>query len=112
MRTFVAILTLFTAGAAFSQGVRVQGVGTFSCGKYIQLRAEQNNAQDSAFISWVWGYVSGFNMEAKAPTSRETPDGPSTLAYIDKYCRENPLDNVLFATNALIRDLGGKRNPF
>jgi hypothetical protein len=57
----------------------------------------------------VWGYVTGFNMEAARPTTRTLPDQPSALAYIDKYCRFNPLDNVLTATNGLIRDLGGIR---
>jgi len=111
MRSLVAaLLPLTFAAAALAQGIPVQGVGTSSCGQYLQLRAKKNNAQDRVLVSWIWGYMAGFNMEVLQPTTREAPDAPSTLAYIDKHCRENPLDNVLIATNALIRDLGGKRN--
>lgn len=117
MRNLVIAFTLLTATVASAQdlpvrgqGVRGQGVGTLSCGKYLQLRAEKIEVQDGALVSWIWGYMTGFNMEVRQPTIREWPDQPSTLTYIDKYCRDNPLDNVLIATNALIKDLGGKRN--
>lgn len=111
MKTLVVTFFLLVASQAFSQGVMVQGVGTFSCGKYLQLRADRNETQDGIFVSWVWGYMAGFNMEAQNPTTSNLPDQPSTLAFVDKYCRENPLDNTLNATNALISDLGGKRRP-
>lgn len=110
MKNLIAILVLSTAGTAFAQGVAVKGIGTFSCGKYLQLRAERSEAQNSVFVSWVWGYMAAFNMESRTPTKPDLPDEPSTLAYVDKYCRENPLETVLGATNTLIRDLGGKRN--
>ena len=112
MRDLVAAIALLATVATVSaQGVRVQGVGNFSCGQYLQLRAEKNNTQDGVLVSWIWAYMAGFNMEVRQPTTRETPDAPSTLAYVDKHCRENPLDSVIIATNALIRELGGKRNP-
>jgi len=108
------LLAITLLGATFyvnAQGVRVQGVGTLSCGKYLELRASKNAYQDGAFVSWVWGYMAGFNMEVRQPTTRESPDEASTLAYVDKYCREHPLDSVLLATNALLQELGGRRNP-
>lgn len=111
MKFLVTLLVLCSATASHAQGVRVQGIGTFSCGQYLELRAKSSAAQNAAFASWVWGYMAGFNMEARQPTTRDTPDEPSTLAFIDKHCRDNPLDNVLIATNALIQQLGGHRNP-
>lgn len=95
----------------YAQDVAVQGLGTISCGKYIEYRAERRPAQDGVTVSWVWGYMAGFNMESKVPTTGSLPDQASTLAYIDKHCRENPLDNVILATWALIKALGGRRNP-
>ena len=111
MKKLIAILVLSTAGTAFAQGVALKGVGVFSCGNYLQIRTEQSEVQNGVFISWIWGYMAAFNMESRTPTKPDLPDEPSTLAYVDKYCRENPLKTVLVATNALIRDLGGKRNP-
>ena len=110
-RLMTAALCLPVAAAANAQGVAVQGIGTTSCGKYIERRATSNPAQDGATASWVWGYMAEFNMESKYPTTANLPDQPSTLAYIDKHCRENPLDNVLAATMALVKALGGRRNP-
>jgi hypothetical protein len=111
MKFIVATLTLLFTATTYAQGVRVQGVGNMSCGEYLQTRSRPSVAQDAIFASWVWGYMAGFNMESKQPTSRSTPDQASTLAYVDKYCRDNPLESVIGATNALILDLGGKRNP-
>jgi hypothetical protein len=105
------VIGLYLSGTSQAQGVRVQGVGTFSCGQYLELRGAGSAAQNSVVASWVWGYMAGFNMEVRQPTTRDSPDEPSTLAFIDKYCRDNPLDSVLIATNTLIQQLGGRRNP-
>ena len=110
-KLMAATLCLTVAAAASAQGVAVQGVGNLSCGKYMELRATNNTSQDGVMVSWVWGYMAGFNMESKYPTTATLPDQPSTLAYIDKHCRENPLDAVMMATMALVKALGGRRNP-
>jgi hypothetical protein len=33
------------------------------------------------------------------------PDGPSMLAYVDKYCRENPLKTVFNGADTLFAEL-------
>jgi hypothetical protein len=111
MKYFIAILALIATATASSQGVRVRGVGTSSCGEYLEMRAENNRSKNAILVSWAWGYMAGFNFEVKQPTTRDTPDEPSTLAYIDRYCRNQPIENVVAAASALIVDLGGKRNP-
>jgi hypothetical protein len=110
-RLMTVALLVGVSMSTYAQGVRVQGLGTVSCGQYIELRAERSPSQDGAIVSWVWGYMAGFNMESKYPTTDSLPDQASTLAYIDKHCRENPLANVIAATGALIKALGGRRNP-
>lgn len=106
-----AFFALSLSGVTHAQNpVWVQGPGTFSCGKYLELRATKSDSQDAILASWAWGYIAGFDMEANTPTKAGPPDMPSTLAFIDKHCRDKPLDNVVLATIALIRDLGGKRN--
>ena len=112
-RLSAVVLSLVVVTTAHAQdvGVRIAGVGTLSCGEYIELRETNNPAQNGVMVSWVWGYMGGFNMESRYPTTARTPDQPSTLSYIDKHCRDNPLDNVMHATWALIKALGGRRNP-
>jgi hypothetical protein len=110
MKTLTTIFLLMLGPSVQAQGVTVQGVGTFSCGKYLEFRAKRNESQDPAFVSWIWGYLAGLNMEAQRATTENLPDGASTLAYVDKYCGEHPLNNVLQASGALFTELGGKRN--
>ncbi len=111
VRFLVLIPLLYCTGTTYAEGILVRGVGTFSCGKYLQLRGTGDATHDLAVVSWVWGYIAGFNMEAHQPATRETPDAPSTLAFIDKYCKDHPLDSVVIATNVLLQELGGLRNP-
>ena len=89
----------------------IKSAGTESCGTYLSDRATNDDVHGEIYVSWVWGYMAGFNMEVRQPTSQRLPDQPSTLAYLDKHCRDNPLDSVLLATAALARDQGGRRNP-
>jgi hypothetical protein len=51
------------------------------------------------------------NMESPKATSQGLPDRASTLAYIDKYCKERPLESVINASLALFSSLGGARRP-
>lgn len=111
-RLITTALLVGISMSTYAQGVLLQGFGRSSCGEYLEFRAKQSPIQDAIIVSWVWGYMSGFNMESKYPTTANyLPDQASTLAYIDKHCRESPLDDVLIATGALIKALGGRRNP-
>jgi hypothetical protein len=60
--------------------------------------------------AWVMGYLTGVNT---ASTHRGDPDfllrtnidGPAAWAWIDNYCRANPLDNLFNASQALELEL-------
>lgn len=112
MKKIIALASVLFICAAVAQprGVQVRGVGNASCGEYLHDRSNLNKAQDAIYASWIWGYIAGFNLEVRRPTSSELPDGYSTLAYLDKYCRDHPLESVIAGGSALIRDLGGERN--
>jgi hypothetical protein len=110
MKTLAMIFLLMLGQSVQAQGVAVTGVGTFSCGKYLEFRATKNETQNAAFVSWIWGYLAGLNMEAQRATTENLPDAASTLAYVDKYCGEHPLNNVIQASGELFHELGGRRN--
>ena len=101
--------TVIAAEPASAQIFHVYGTGAMSCGEYLQARQTSNDAESRVVVEWVRGYMSGFNTEARVQTKGDMPDDPSTLAYLDKYCREHPLDSFVKATWALLRELGGKR---
>jgi hypothetical protein len=74
----------------------IVGAGTASCGRYLEIRAMQDRDLDGLFSSWLQGFVSGANVQRREMGLEfvSVPDGPSMLAYIDKFCRDNPLKTV------------------
>lgn len=94
-----------------AQEISVRGIGNFSCGKYMELRKEPSQAQDSIFVSWIWGFLAGMGMEADRAGAESAPETEAALAYMDKYCRERPLEPVIKGAIQLFEDLGGKRRP-
>ncbi len=90
----VIVLALCCVGVAHAQSSdqALAGAGTSSCGSY--LAHESDPTARVMFISWVQGFLSGMNM-ADYVTAKQPfvllPDSDSIMAYIDKYCRDNPL---------------------
>lgn len=84
----------FCAGSAQAQAPlngAMAGVGTSSCGKYLESRADP--VSDLMIKSWAQGFLSGLNFATYFSKQRLAilPDAQSMAAYLDKYCRENPL---------------------
>ena len=109
-RYIVASLLVLLGGAAAAQSSRGQftlsGAGTASCGQYIA--ASSNEKLTGLYVSWAQGFLSGMNMGYALSAGREfipLPDNESIKAYLDKYCRDNPLKQPLDGTVALYREL-------
>lgn len=79
----------------------VSGVGNMPCGTYLKMRnSDWTQTTDIALGSWLQGFLSGTNIKrvqvSQTPESlKPLPDVHSILAYVDGFCRENPLDKVL-----------------
>jgi hypothetical protein len=104
MLVFVA---LSATGAACAQSALV-GVGTGSCGAYLEVRAARSEHFNDSLSGWISGFVSGMNNSRFKLTKaypKLLPDSPSMLAYLDKYCRENPLKAVWQGADALFEEL-------
>ena len=85
---------------------QVYGEGQISCGTYLEVRTWKNAARDDVFATWVHGYVSGRNQTAKQQPSRPFPT-VDVLAYLDKYCRDNPLKHIVNGAQKLYEETGG-----
>jgi hypothetical protein len=85
------------------------GVGAVNCGEYLKARESRQDVGEA--VRWVWGYVSGYNQWSTYPQINVFPADSTVIAYLDKHCRDNPLDSVLQATMAMIADMGGFRPP-
>ena len=97
--------------------VHIIGAGTISCGTYIKYREEANTQQLHLFVQWVWGFLSAYSVrdhlvtpwrgQSKSGSLGTLPDSDTVLLYLEKHCRERPLDNIMTATIALTLTLGG-----
>jgi hypothetical protein len=105
--TVVAIASVPGMGfAQSSTGQALSGAGTTSCGQYIEHSADKDISD--LFVSWAQGFLSGLNVADHAATHRDfviLPDSASIKAYLDKYCRENPLESPVKGTILLFKEL-------
>lgn len=79
--------------------------GADSCGDWT-LNRENRGRRTQALEGWVLGYVSGYNFY-RDPTGDVAPDvtAIALLAWVDGYCKANPLDNLAEVSLKLIDEL-------
>jgi hypothetical protein len=96
--------------AACSQAAQAQEYLVFnypeadSCSSWSQERA--SNKPSQAVEGWVLGFVSGRNRYGPGDglLGAET-NSTSLVAWIDRYCAQNPLDTVTKAAMELVKEL-------
>lgn len=87
----IAICLTFVLGASDVRANTYLGSGATSCGEWI-------NEQDNIILHksrrlWVLGYLSGLNALSSVDFLKGF-EAEGISAAIDKYCRENPLNDV------------------
>ena len=85
----------------------VIGAGLLSCGKWLEdfrhsLAGHHQNMQ------WIYGFLSGVNWHTSGPQAKP-PDVEGLAAFVDFYCRNNPLHPIGLAAAALVQDMGGPK---
>lgn len=112
--TTVLFLGSISASAQPPERNNLVGVGTNSCGKYLEVRSANPQTPEETLlygmmISWAQGFISGMNAyRAVENPKREMvvlPDAASVKAYLDKHCRDNPLDLLKDGSFALFIEL-------
>jgi hypothetical protein len=88
--------------------------GAESCGKFMDAVNKGNNEQN--WISWnnyqayTYGYFTGVNRYlSNTKNIKGNTDMPGVMAYIEKYCKENPLKDYFDAVDAVQLELYAKR---
>lgn len=82
------------------------GVGSTECGSYLKARQQKSAADEDVVTQWAWGYMSAYNFFSSHKQVRFTSQD-TLLAYLDKFCKDNPLSLLSQGVNGLIGDLGG-----
>lgn len=111
MRSLVLVAALLGCAQAAAQPkeIYVHGEGTRSCREYLQHRSEGSPNQDYFYVTWVRGFLAGYNVATSFnPTEPRIPDSRDLLASLDAYCADNPRKRVVDATIALAGQLGGR----
>lgn len=112
VRSLVLVTLLSSVGLSsvvVAQTYPVRGAGTTGCGTYLEWRGSNDQPSLAQATQWAWGYLHGYNVTAGDPIV-EAPDKDTVLAYLEKFCRENPLKPLAWGLPSLVEDLGGARN--
>jgi hypothetical protein len=76
-----------------------------SCGRWTS--APKHSHEREVFSKWIFGFVSGVNWagdSTKADFLRGR-DADGLTAWVDNYCRRNPLHDIMQATRELVNEL-------
>lgn len=103
-----AILSTTLAVAIISPGsasadVHMKWMGQLSCGAWPK-NASHTAVEKAATLNWVLGYLSRGAVAKKSDILGHV-DQASVSAWLDRYCNENPLDDIPVAASALELEL-------
>ena len=114
MKKYLNIVVLFVclmSGSVHAQGIAMFGFEDDSCGAWAKS-AQEHEVVRGQYIKWVRGFISGSNWMTpgnQANTSGGLSSETISL-YLDKYCRENPLQHFINGVFELVRELRGDKN--
>jgi hypothetical protein len=112
MKFILLLLLLLSTSVSravdLGSGHTLMGFGNNSCGTWTDER--RRNVSAGAH-SWVLGFLTAYNLyEHDAGNVSKGTDAKGLFAWIDNYCRDNPLENLETATVRLIEYLTRSRN--
>ncbi len=115
MKTIFIIISLLLLNccllAADKNGkFQVHGIGFDSCSKLVVIFSKVNKRKKKKalvpYSIWLQGYLTSFNALTQDTFSLESKANDiDNFAYIEKHCRENPLDAYFKAVLALTDEL-------
>src|SRR5262245_10339635 len=103
--SFVLLLLAFASPILAEGSNVVSGVGTSSCGKFMNSYKENPARTESLYFSWAQGFMSSINFNRKLQNGTPIDFGVSPsaaqLSWIRSYCQKNPLKTYLRAATEL-----------
>lgn len=106
-RSLAAALSLLLAPSlnALAEPIAVFSFQDASCGTW--TRSSRDNAQREPYLHWVRGFISGYNAgnSERTVTLEAMPNQDTLALYLDKHCRENPLDSFFIAAFSLAKEI-------
>lgn len=81
----------------------------YHCGSWVEYRRQPGSQDEQVMKLWLWGYVSGYALASPKGEQLDLPSGSTISAWMDKYCRDEPLSTIVTGGAALVKELSGKR---
>jgi hypothetical protein len=108
MKWINAVLVIIAVLLCSSTGAEEQTLTEFSfkevsCGQWKKLA--DSVIGRAQYASWFRGFVSGYNFGNPGNQVRRMPDVDTLALYVDKYCKENPLEQFTSAAQGLVVEL-------
>ena len=101
---FLFFSSLIFCTPSLSQNMTV--LSTYSCGKYVESRAQSLIAPSV----WLLGFLSGANIyKSQTQDALKDVDHQSIFLWMDKYCKEKPLDYLDDGAKLLMIELHKKQ---
>ena len=98
---------MFTSSSSYAYSV----VGGYKCGQILAYDRDNHRGLRNHTISWFKGYLTALNSENAAFDEgndvSNVPDDDSIYYYLVNYCRNNPLKDIVDASDALYLKLRG-----
>jgi hypothetical protein len=85
--------------------VSLWGAGQESCGRWSETRHTPTHYQ---YIQWVEGFISGVNWACRMQQAQPL-DTAAIVAFMDRYCTNNPLHPIVKAAEVLVHETGGPK---
>ena len=110
----VVLATFFMVTNATAQTAQILTYENWSCGKWSSWGSDASASRSRAtFVAWTMGFVSAYNWFNEANQVTRNFSNETIAAYVDKYCRDNPLNNLPDAVPQLICEThDGPQKPF
>lgn len=106
----IFLLTLFCFAVSAYAG-EIKGAGGSTCGAWLQYRSSN---QYSGELHWIQGFISSYNQFVYTGRNPNgifgSADHNSIAAWMDNYCRQNPLETVYKGTLVLVEELKRRAN--
>ena len=107
----VMLSAIFLAGASASATAEISdrgrlgiGQGANSCWAWTRSQEAKASAQ-GLYAQWVAGFVSGVNWDTDEPDILAEMDVDGLVAWVDSYCKANPLAKVTTGAAMLVQEL-------
>jgi hypothetical protein len=88
-----ALIVAAISTAQAQEEKTVMGPLGFSCGKWTNAAKRPTSTEHQVLKQWVLGFISGINFETSGDFLRDR-DADGLIAWVDNYCRTNPLHNM------------------